>query len=201
MQGAPGEVSEQKWICLEADDYRATLPVDAPLLYEGSHLATMVAMAVQCNRSSIRLNCSADVAREVVSVVRLADAYIQPSESRLLRAVAHQLDFLGVRLPQPESDTPTLLYISSFRARNIEDFQADPDADRRTEFEVWEDVNKVYMYDSRGPAGGWAQIVKEKSKWPEEMTDWHTAERSDGSWLSATLPYEYTSAGERGLRV
>ena len=86
MQGAimQLEVSEQKWIRLEADDYRALLPVDALLLYEGSHLSTMVALAVQCNRSSIRLNCSADVAREVIRVIRLGDAYIQPSDPRLL---------------------------------------------------------------------------------------------------------------------
>ena len=197
MQGAPGEVSEQKWIYLEADDYRATLPVDALLLYEGSHLATMVALAVQCNRGSIRLNCSTDVAREVVSVIRLGDAYIQPIDPRLLRAVAHQLDFLGVRLPQPDSSASTLLYLSSFHARDIAEFQVDPQPDVRAEEEVWEDVNKVYVYDSRGPAGAWAQIVKDRTKWPEEMTDWHIVERMDGSWLSATLAYEYTSAGER----
>ena len=40
--------------------------------------------------------------------------------------------------------------------------------DERTEEEIWEDVNKVYVYDSRGPARGWAQIVKEKTKWPED---------------------------------
>ena len=194
MQEGLRDVSAQ-WIYLQTDNYRATLPVDSLLLYDGSHLSNMVAMAVQCKHDCIRLNCSADVAREVVSVIRLGDAYTQPKDPRLLRALSHQLDFLGVRLPQPK--TSSLLYLSSFHAGDIQDFRQEGASGSRQK--VWDDVNHLYVYDSEGPLRGWAEL--EKDEWPEEMMKWCNVERRDGSWLSATMPYEYTSAGRCTGRI
>jgi hypothetical protein len=94
----------QQWVTIEADDYRAMVSADKLLAYAGSHLASLAELAVQQHTSKIRLDCSADVGREVVNVLRMGDRYLSPkADVRLYIALEHQLDYLGVHLPKGEA--------------------------------------------------------------------------------------------------
>lgn len=88
------------WVKLEADDFSAVVSSSSILAHASSgflaHQAEF-ALAQDSRHAAVRLDCSSDVAKEVVQLLRLGPShYAPPSDTRLLRALQHQLDYLGI---------------------------------------------------------------------------------------------------------
>ncbi|KAF8067165.1 Klhl23 [Scenedesmus sp. PABB004] len=87
------------WLRLCADDWSAVVSVASLRRHQDSLLAGLADAALAAGRDALRLDASADVAREVVAVLRLRDSYRPPADARLAAALRHTLDFLGVPAP------------------------------------------------------------------------------------------------------
>lgn len=91
--------------------------------YPGSLLANLVEMELaqpSPMRPCIRLDCCEAVAREVVSLLRQRGSYTPPSDQRLLRALQHQLDFLGIPMT-PEARGQEVVLVPSYALNNYYD--------------------------------------------------------------------------------
>jgi hypothetical protein len=78
--------------------------------------AQLVELEMQRNPSSpaVRLDTSAAVAAEVVAALRHGPSYMLPAgDRRLLAAVKHQFDFLGVQL-QPAAGDQQYVVVPSY---------------------------------------------------------------------------------------
>lgn len=91
------------WVVIEADEYRAIVSTQSILggRNAASHLANLVELeaADRADGISIRLDCCAEVGREVVACLRQTSSYIPPTDVRLLRALQQQLDYIGIWVP------------------------------------------------------------------------------------------------------
>jgi hypothetical protein len=78
-------------------------------------LLQLVELELQRNPSSpaVRLDTSASVAAEVVAALRQGSAYVLPGDHRLLAAVKHQMDYLGVQL-QPAAGEQNYLVVPTY---------------------------------------------------------------------------------------
>ena len=174
---------------VQADsNFQAQVPLDSLLAYEDSCLSSLVEMAVRENRTSIRLNCSAEVAHEVVEVIRLGDSYLRPTNPRLLGSLTHQLDYLGIRLPGADPPENTMLYIPSFKGAYSTDEEADPNTTFRRD-------NPLLTYCNAGGLSGWASSLKDGENWPEDLNSLGPSACTDGWWMTATIAREHLSAG------
>lgn len=79
--------SSFQWLQLQADDYSAWVSLQTLHRHPDSLLAGVADTALSHGRDVLRLDMSADVAREVVEVLRLGDSYQPPADSRLLTAL------------------------------------------------------------------------------------------------------------------
>uniref|UniRef100_A0A383WKT1 Uncharacterized protein n=1 Tax=Tetradesmus obliquus TaxID=3088 RepID=A0A383WKT1_TETOB len=115
-----------EWVKIMADDFTATVSKRILLAQADSHLAQLVEYALQRNPSSpeVRLDTSAAVAAEVVAALRQGPAYALPAgDRRLLAAVKHQLDYLGLQL-QPAAGEQHYLVVPTYDlATNLQDLQ------------------------------------------------------------------------------
>lgn len=86
---------------LLADGYQAVVATESvtSLCNEDSHLLQMLNHAMGDPDPAVHLNCSEAVAKEAVEALRLGSRYFAPADHRLLNAVQHQLDYLGVSVP------------------------------------------------------------------------------------------------------
>ncbi len=91
------------WVRLVADDFAAV--VSRERLAGGAHASSMLRTLVELATAggdgageppTVRLDCSAEVARELVAALRQGARYTPPPEPRLARAVADAAAFLGV---------------------------------------------------------------------------------------------------------
>lgn len=91
------------WVTIEADEYQSV--VNTRNILSGrnavSHLANLIELeaANGAGTTRIRLDCSAEVGREVVACLRQGGSYSPPADPRLLRAVQQQVDYLGISAP------------------------------------------------------------------------------------------------------
>jgi hypothetical protein len=79
--------SSFQWLQLKADDYSAWVSLQTLHEHPDSLLAGLADTALSHGRDVVRLDMSADVAREVVAVLRLGESYSPPADSRLLTAL------------------------------------------------------------------------------------------------------------------
>ena len=104
-----------KWIKLQADDFEAVIPSQSILAYTGSFIAELARLALANAEGSstvapIRLDCSAEVLKEVVQYIRESNSlYEFPADARLCFRVRRQLNYLG--LNQWSSAQDTLLFL------------------------------------------------------------------------------------------
>jgi hypothetical protein len=92
--------SHSAWIKLEADDFAAIVSANSIAAHASygflAHQAEFE-LAQDSRPAAVRLDCSSDVAKEVVQLLRIGPThYAPPSDQRLLRALQHQLDYLGI---------------------------------------------------------------------------------------------------------
>jgi hypothetical protein len=183
----------QQWIAIKADEYRGMVSVDKLAAYSGSHLASLAELAVQQHTSKIRLDCSADVGREVVNVLRIGDRYSPPkTDARLYTALEHQLDYLGVHLPKAKASAKEILYIPSFRHK------VDPDeaylVGEEMEAMNWQLRPLLQWCDDRKDIRGWSTSLR-GHQWPPRLIS-KTDSVSEKYYLATTLPGYWTSSGE-----
>jgi hypothetical protein len=129
---------QSSWIKLQADDYEATISLRTVLNHAGSQLATLVELeqmqqqqACTGNPVTVRLDCSGEVVREVVAVLRQGSSYDAPTDNpRLLKALQHQLDFLGISAPSiPNSnDRQEVVLVPSYWYMGL-NYAVDPNVD------------------------------------------------------------------------
>lgn len=83
---------------LQADGFQAVVATQSvtSLCHENSHLLQMLNHELGEPDPAVRLNCSEAVTKEVVEALRLGSRYLAPSDPRLLNAMQHQLDYLGI---------------------------------------------------------------------------------------------------------
>jgi hypothetical protein len=79
--------SSFQWLQLKADDYSAWVSLQTLHEHPDSLLAGLADTALSHGKDVLRLDMSADVAREVVAVLRLGESYSPPADSRLLTAL------------------------------------------------------------------------------------------------------------------
>lgn len=79
--------SSIQWLQLQADDYNAWVSLQTLHEHPDSLLAGLADTALSHGRDVLRLDMSADVAREVVAVLRLGESYSPPADSRLVTAL------------------------------------------------------------------------------------------------------------------
>jgi hypothetical protein len=88
------------WIKLEADDFAAVVSTSSIAAHASyGYLADQVEfeLSQEARSAAVRLNCSSDVAKEIVQLLRLGPGlYAPPSDPRLLRALQQRLDYLGI---------------------------------------------------------------------------------------------------------
>lgn len=86
------------YIKLKADGYQAEVDTQSVVSHcsDNSYLLQTMNLVLSNPDPTVRLNCSEAVAAEVVAALRLGSHYNAPEDPRLLNAVRHQLDFLGV---------------------------------------------------------------------------------------------------------
>jgi hypothetical protein len=191
--GDDATLREQHWIVIEADGYQAVVSADKLVAYAGSHLASLAELAVQQHTSKIRLDCSADVGREVVNVLRMGDKYLPPkADIRLYSALEHQLDYLGVHLPKAKASAKDILYIPSFR------HVMDPDeaylVGEEMEAMNWQLRPLLQWCDERKDIRGWSTSLR-WYHWPPQLMSC-TDSVSERYYLATTLPGYWTCSGE-----
>jgi hypothetical protein len=191
--GDNATLREQHWIVVEADEYRAVVSADKLVAYVGSHLASLAELAVQQHTSKIRLDCSADVGREVVNVLRMGDKYLPPkADIRLYTALEHQLDYLGVQLPKANASAKEILYIPSFRHK------MDPNDGYLTGSELealsWQLRPLLQWCDDTEDIQGWSTSLR-GHQWPKGLIS-NTPSVSEEHYLATSLPGYWSSSGE-----
>lgn len=168
-----------QWLQLQADDYSATVSLQTLHRHPDSLLAGLADTALAHGRDVLRLDMSAEVAREVVAVLRLGESYTPPADSRLLTALKHTLDYLGLpsppRLPIRFPLSQPYLFVHSYSCEVVE--------------EAGRDCG-LLLYSTQG---GWAALDGEGP----ECGDPRPA-NMDPQWYYAatTLQSECTGAGQ-----
>lgn len=175
-----------EWVKIMADDFTATVSKRILLAQADSHLAQLVEYALQRNPSSpeVRLDTSAAVAAEVVAALRQGPAYALPAgDRRLLAAVKHQLDYLGLQL-QPAAGEQHYLVVPTYDlATNLQDLQRP-------------EKYGLLMYSSA--ARGWANRAGRDDPRPNFLKQqaYHEELPADFTCLAGVIRAEYTSIGE-----
>lgn len=165
-----------QWLQLQADDYCCTVSLQTLRKYPDSLLAGLADTAVAHGREQLRLDMSPQVAAEVVSVLRLGEGYVPPEDSRLVAALQHQLDYLGIppppRLPAKLPLSHPYLFVHSYSCEMVDEESHDMG---------------LLLYSSHG---GWSAVDRDAGDpRPASM---------DPAWYYAatTLPAEATGAGQ-----
>lgn len=76
-----------QWLQLQADSYSAWVSLQALHKYPDSVLTGLADTALSHGKDTLRLDMDPEVAREVVSVLRLGDGYVPPADTRLVHAL------------------------------------------------------------------------------------------------------------------
>lgn len=193
-QSVESEQLLQGWIKLEADDFSATVSAKC---FQGENassvLANLVELEAKCSGSDppvVRLDCSPEVAKEVVAVLRQGSRYVPPAEPRLLRALQQQVDYLGISAPSIPTasslDSREVLLIPSYWYLGLND-ELDPNVD------VLEAGCLMYSSSSRG----WANLTGKADPRPNDVRGQTLHPHSGGGcWLASVLRAESTGAGE-----
>jgi hypothetical protein len=178
------------WIKLEADDYAAVVS-SSSIAVNASYgfLAGQVEseLSQEARSAAVRLDCSSDVAKEIVQLLRLGPAhYTAPSDPRLLRALQHQLDDLGISCSSVGShhvpDSQEVLQVPAYLTPAMSGSKQQSGA--------------LPVYSNR--ARGWALKTAEQDSHLQGMTS--SSSSLDGfsgsSMKAAVLRAESTGAGE-----
>lgn len=165
-----------QWLQLQADDYSAWVSLHTLRKHPESLLAGLADTVLSHGSDRLRLDMSPDVAQEVVSVLRLGEGYVPPTDHRLVAALQHQLDYLGLpappRLPARLPINNPYLFVHSYSCELVD--------------EEGRDMGML-LYSSQG---GWSSMDKESGDpRPANM---------DPAWYYAatTLPADATGAGQ-----
>jgi hypothetical protein len=182
------------WIKLEADDFAAVVSTSS-IAANASYgfLADQVEfeLSQEARSAAVRLNCSSDVAKEIVQLLRLGTGlYAPPSDPRLLRALQQQLDYLGISCASVGShhvpDSQEVLLVPSYLTPAMSSSQQQTGA------------LPVYSNGARG----WALKAAEQDASLQDMDSRRSSSGSsldgfDGSSMkAAVLRAESTGAGE-----
>jgi hypothetical protein len=176
------------WVKLEADDYSAVVSANSIAAHASyGFLAHQVEfeLAQHSRPAAVRLDCSSDVAKEVVQLLRVGPAhYSPPSDPRVLRALQHQLDYLGISCACVGShhvtDAQEVLMLPSYLTPAIS-------GNRRL-------TGGLPVYSSG--AKGWALKAAEQHPWLQSMDSMQDADGFVGSSTKvAVLRAESTGAG------
>jgi len=76
-----------QWLQLQADDYSAWVSLHTLRKHPESLLAGLADTVLSHGSDRLRLDMSPDVAQEVVSVLRLGEGYVPPTDHRLVAAL------------------------------------------------------------------------------------------------------------------
>lgn len=178
--------AQAHWVQLSADNFTATVAKSSITSHVESHLANMLELQLAKGSSEIRLDCDAATAKEVVSALRQGASYVAPSDARLLAAVKHQLDFLGIPMQRGQGAAGLeVVWVPCYHTAIDDQSQMQNDRDCKP---------GLLMYSTS--ARGWANLVGTQDPRPMGcVEDFSGVHPYCGDYASAVLRTEDTGAG------
>lgn len=186
------------WVKIQGDDYEATVSLRTFAACPSSLLAGMVELELEkaaAGRApeqppTVRLDCSAEVAKEVVAVLRQGRQYEPPTDQpRLLKALQVQLDYLGVPAPSVPLTGPLhrqeVVVVPSYWYMGL-NYELNPN--------IQPQQAGLLMYSAS--TRGWANRTGSQDPRPSELRGDMHPHSGGGCWLASVLKAEATGAGE-----